>query len=263
MGVYYAAGAKGLLCHIRSGIREANIPPSGRPADDGVTESALMIDWTDVDTVLLDMDGTLLDLHFDNYFWLKHLPRRYSDIHQLPAGHAQQKLEAMFEELRGSLNWYCLDYWSEKLALDIVALKQEVSHLIRIRPYVEDFLAALRRSGREVLLITNAHPDSLALKLDRVPIKPYFSAIVSSHDYALPKEDAGFWHCLQQAHPFDPGRTLFIDDSQAVLASAERYGIRYLLTLVQPDSQLAQREGLDYPGLLHFDELLPITGVKR
>ena len=27
------------------------------------------VDWTEVDHVLLDMDGTLLDLAFDNDFW--------------------------------------------------------------------------------------------------------------------------------------------------------------------------------------------------
>ena len=27
------------------------------------------IDWTQLDTILLDMDGTLLDLEFDNHFW--------------------------------------------------------------------------------------------------------------------------------------------------------------------------------------------------
>ena len=37
--------------------------------------------WSDIDTVLLDMDGTLLDLHFDNHFWLEHLPQRYAELH--------------------------------------------------------------------------------------------------------------------------------------------------------------------------------------
>ena len=42
-----------------------------------------MIDWSCIDTVLLDMDGTLLDLHFDNFFWSEHLPRTYALRHQI------------------------------------------------------------------------------------------------------------------------------------------------------------------------------------
>ena len=33
-----------------------------------------IIDWTRIDTILLDMDGTLLDLGFDNFFWREHVP---------------------------------------------------------------------------------------------------------------------------------------------------------------------------------------------
>ena len=40
-----------------------------------------MINWHDIDTVLLDLDGTLLDLHFDNYFWCQHLPLCYARRH--------------------------------------------------------------------------------------------------------------------------------------------------------------------------------------
>ncbi|MCP4043692.1 MAG: haloacid dehalogenase, partial [Gammaproteobacteria bacterium] len=35
-----------------------------------------VINWNSIHTVLLDMDGTLLDLHFDNQFWLEHVPLR-------------------------------------------------------------------------------------------------------------------------------------------------------------------------------------------
>ena len=40
-------------------------------------------DWENIETVLLDMDGTLLDLHFDNHFWLQHVPVCYAEKHGL------------------------------------------------------------------------------------------------------------------------------------------------------------------------------------
>ena len=40
-----------------------------------------MINWKNIDTVLLDMDGTLLDLHFDNHFWQTFVPLRYAQQH--------------------------------------------------------------------------------------------------------------------------------------------------------------------------------------
>ncbi len=43
-----------------------------------------MIDWDNIDTVLLDMDGTLLDLGFDNWFWQPHVPEQYPPSRHLP-----------------------------------------------------------------------------------------------------------------------------------------------------------------------------------
>ena len=51
-----------------------------------------MLDWSKISTVLLDMDGTILDLHFDNHFWLHHLPLRYSEIHQVNLAEAKKSL---------------------------------------------------------------------------------------------------------------------------------------------------------------------------
>lgn len=81
-----------------------------------------MIDWNQIDTVFLDMDGTLLDLHYDNYFWLTHLPKRYAELKQLEQQEAQARLNHLFHAHQGSLNWYCLDFWQDALELDLMPL---------------------------------------------------------------------------------------------------------------------------------------------
>lgn len=216
-----------------------------------------MLNWPDIDTVLLDMDGTLLDLYFDNHFWLDYLPRRYAETHGYAEDQARSELHQRVDAIRGSLNWYCLDYWSEQLDLDIAALKQEIQHLISVRPFVPEFLQFLRQNGRQVWLVTNAHRQGLSLKMERTGLSHYFDRLISSHDLRAPKEDPAFWHALHATHPFAPAKALLVDDTASVLRAAQRYGIGHLLTMLQPDSRQGAREAIEFPGIIHFDELVP------
>lgn len=216
-----------------------------------------MIDWREIDTVLLDMDGTLLDLRFDNHFWQEYLPARYAEVRQVPLEAAQDELFPHMRRIEGTIDWYCLDYWSQALALDIPALKREVGHLICFRPQAQAFLDALGQAGKRRVLVTNAHRGALALKCERTPLQQHLDAVVSAHDFRLPKETPGFWDALQHVEAFDPARTLLLDDTARVLRAARDYGIRWLLGIAQPDSGGPRRESEEFDLVESFDQIMP------
>ena len=214
-----------------------------------------MLNWNQIDTVLLDMDGTLLDLHYDNHFWLTHLPERYAHIHNIPLEESRQTLLAKIRATEGTLNWYCLDYWADSLNVDLLALKRETRHKIQERPHVNAFLQGLKNSHKRVFLVTNSHPAGTEIKLEATTIQPFFDDIISSHQFGYPKEDQRFWQALKQHTPFDNQRTLFIDDNLKVLNAAAAYGIRHIVGIHQPDSQ--QPRTLEaISAIYHFDEIM-------
>ena len=212
--------------------------------------------WNQIDTVLLDMDGTLLDLHFDNQFWLEHLPQRYAELNGLSREAADAYLTPLLQAHVGKLSWYCLDFWSQQLSLSITDLKHEIAHLIALRPQAELFLQALRQAGKRVALITNAHRDSLDIKMEKVDLSPWLDRLISSHDYGYPKEEQAFWQSLQQDFAFDPARSLFIDDSLPILRSAQRFGVKHLLAVKQPDSQGPEKDTQEFAAVEQFSSLI-------
>lgn len=219
-----------------------------------------MFDWTQIDTVLLDMDGTLLDLHFDNHFWLEYVPRRYAEQHGLSTDAAKQELMRRYKQVEGTLDWYCVDYWSRELALDIPLLKTEVDHLIAVHPHVTDFLQCLKTAGKSRVLVTNAHQKALQLKMQKTRLGQHLDQVISAHDIGLPKENPAFWRRLQQVVNFSPAHTLFIDDSLPVLHSARQFGIANLLCMLQPDARQPAQETSEFKALEHFEPLVRELG---
>jgi putative hydrolase of the HAD superfamily len=215
-----------------------------------------MIDWKFCDTVLLDMDGTLLDLNFDNHFWKEFVPIKFAQQHGISISEAKQQLEPRFKSMEGKLEWYCLDYWTQELQLDIVALKAELSELIAVLPHVMNFLGKLQKSSKKVLLVTNAHRNSLGLKMEKTCLQPFFDDIISSHDVGFAKEHPEFWRLLHQQHRFDKARTLLVDDSLAVLNAARAFGIAHLVAVSKPDTKQAKRNINDFLAIEDFRELM-------
>ena len=207
------------------------------------------VDWDAIDTVLVDMDGTLLDLAFDNYFWLDLVPERYARKHGLTVTESRAALAPRFAAKAGTLDWYCLDHWTRDLGLDLKTLKREHREHIRFLPGAPEFLAAVRGRRKRLCIVTNAHRDTFEVKAEHLGLDRLVDGVVCSHDFAAPKESADFWRALERHEPFDGARTLLIEDSLAVLSAARSHGVRHTVAIRRPDSRQPPRAIADFAAI--------------
>lgn len=217
---------------------------------------APMLPWRDIDTVLLDMDGTLLDLRYDTTFWQAYLPARYAAHHDVSENDARTLVQGMMTEARSRLDFYCFDWWSAATDLDIAAMKPDLAHLIRYRHGAEAFIAEIRASGRRTVIVTNAHPVGIDLKHRVTGVADLVDRLECAHDHEYPKEHSAFWDRVQTRIGFDPARTLLVDDNLEVLACAEQFGIRHLRAILRPDSSQPCLTDLPYPAVDDLTEML-------
>jgi len=208
------------------------------------------------DTLMLDMDGTLLDLAYDNYMWLEHIPAAYAQQNDLSADDARDHLYATFKRLEGKLDWYCLDHWSNELDIDVAALHREQNGRIGFLPGAKQFLESVADHHVRLLLVTNSHQQTLDIKAEVKDIVDYFDGVYTSHALGYAKEDQPFWQELRKAEDFDPARTVFIDDNVAVLQSARDFGVEMLLHITRPDTRKPPKEHDDFTGIEGVGELL-------
>ena len=210
------------------------------------------------DTLMLDMDGTLLDLAFDNYVWMDLVPQEYARRNEMSEDAAREQLYATMRSLQGKLDWYCLDYWSEILDLDIEALHRDVNHRIDYLPGAEDFLEQVSGMGLRLLLVSNSHSTTLQIKHEVTDLKRFFDEVYLSHDLGHPKEDQPFWESLQAEEKFDPARTMFMDDNLSVLKSAQTFGIEHLVAVARPEASGPAREVKGFPSVDRVANVLMI-----
>lgn len=208
---------------------------------------------------MLDMDGTILDLAFDNHFWGEVVPAKYAEHKRISFAAAAAELRPHFERLRGTLPWYSLAHWSALTGLDLVRIKHDVRHRSGPLPGAPDFLRAVKDSGRTLWLVTNADPQALDIKQTHSGLAIHFDRLISSHDFDAPKEDARFWPRLAARFPFDKERALFVDDNAAVLAAARDYGIAQCVAIRHPDSTRPSRDVPGFNSVEKLADLLPLA----
>lgn len=210
----------------------------------------------DIKFILLDMDGTLLDLYFDDYFWAHLVPEKYAEKHDMTFGAAKEYLYKTYKSHERTLNWCDIDFWSKELHLDISALKEQIRHLIEVHPHVIDFLKMMREQKKKIFLLTNAHSKTVKIKFKKTEIGKYFDSVLCSFDVGYPKEYLEFWHKAAEKLGFDKEHSLFIDDTEEVLITAKEYGIKHLLFKATANSKTAPKESKEFTTISDFRDLM-------
>lgn len=214
------------------------------------------VNWDNIDDVLLDMDGTLLDRHFDNFFFEEELPRRYALLHGLTQEGSRDRLMAMYRSVEGELAWTDLDYWTERVGIDVVALHKELDHLVGFLPSTEMFLRDLKILGRRVTILTNAHQAGVDVKIAKTGLDRHVDRIVTASEVGYLKMRPAYWPACQQLVGFNPERALFIDDDEGCLAAAREFGIAHLVHSAKSSSQLPPAPSASFRSVENLSTLM-------
>ena len=170
--------------------------------------------FKDIECLLIDMDGVILDNAYDNDFWQNQIPEVIADSKGIGFDDAKRLAIQIFNYKKNTKDWYDVDYWSNMLDIDIEAQKRSEKSFSRISLYdgVIDTLNVLKNKTK-MILITNAHRKTLNIKLEKYNLTPYFDEIVCAHELHYVKEDIQLWYMLRSKYRLDYEKTLLVEDT--------------------------------------------------
>ena len=170
--------------------------------------------FKDIECLLVDMDGVILDNAYDNDFWQNQIPEVIADSKGIAFDDAKRLAIQIFNYKKNTKDWYDVDYWSNMLNIDIEAEKRSEKSFSRISLYdgVIDTLSVLKNKTK-MILITNAHRKTLNIKLEKYNLTPYFDEMVCAHELNYVKEDIQLWYMLRSKYRLDYEKTFLVEDT--------------------------------------------------
>ena len=186
---------------------------------------------------LIDLDGVILNLDYDNFFWQKHIPKVYAELHKISFKDACLVTKQIFNYKRKTKDWYDIDYWSNMLNVDIKKEKEDNIEKIDIMKGAVEFLESLVKKNKNLFLITNAHEKTLKIKLKKYNIKKYFKDIICSHQLSYIKEEIQFWYILKNKLNISFKNSVLIEDTLDNLIAAHSAGLENLIYISKEESK--------------------------
>ena len=185
--------------------------------------------------VSLDLDGTIVNRDYVDYFWLELVPTLYSERHGLNLEDAKREVQRQYDEIGPKdLRWYNPEYWFQRFGLDSGMLSWALEEAGRfVKPYRDalEFIEAVKGEV-QLVLSTSASCEFIKLVFARVPeLEQAFAHVFSStSDFSLPGKPPEFYKAILKQLGAEPSEIIHAgDDEEADYRIPASLGIRAFL----------------------------------
>ena len=176
---------------------------------------------------LFDLDGTLID---SNGIWAEvdrtFLARRgypYTKEYYEGVAHTIFPLAAVFTKE------YChLEESTEEIMAEWMELAKDNYAHVALKPYVREYLDALRARGEQMAIFTSCVPAHCRTALAVHGLAPYFERVIFAQELGMDKSDPAIFRRVTELLGVEAGECVFFDDSVKSCRSAKAAGMQVI-----------------------------------
>ncbi len=213
----------------------------------------------DVEAVLFDFEGTLVDLQWDLRAAVKETLEMLGTLHfPIQRFQGMKYSTLMLEAIRIAQE---IGQSPEKVREKIEAIydrfDEDAFRRWRLRSGSQEFLSALRTKGTKTGLVSNVGRKTLQKAVLKLGLDPLFDVVVSRNDVRFMKPSGEGLHLALGRLQVMKDKALYVGDSLDDILAAKAAGIKVIIILGKdnPEAELFSAEADQR--IHHFNELLP------